>query len=326
MVIAQRKKKKKEEEQKKESFKDVITPPPSPFPDQRQTLIPKEEQEPSKPTPTGSPEIIRNQETGKPSGVKLPDGREFLGISPKEIEDLVANYTGKRKTPEGAVEATAVREQAAQEEGLAKIQIQQEAELAKQQELIGLQPQADFLTRLSQAGLIAPTAAGNYIAKQIGRIIGIEVGQKTPEELAQTTTGKILGAPVGFLTTFGVKGISLSTLFSGYSKNIDNLQKDSGALRESSAEILSDVISRKGGVDEGIDATARIETAILLRYADAQDSLRKSPQDIRDGLDLTDSIFKDLNRVTRRRQALERYAITNDPTEIISLLGGIPQE
>lgn len=76
----------------------------------------KEEKEkvtpPVRPSPT-KPEIIRNSETGKVSGVRLPDGRNFLGIGREGVQGLVDRQTGKigeRRSIEGAVEANPERE------------------------------------------------------------------------------------------------------------------------------------------------------------------------------------------------------------------------
>jgi anthranilate/para-aminobenzoate synthase component I len=54
-------------------------------------------------------------------------------------------------------------------------------------------------------------------------------------------------------------------------------------------------------------------------------SLRNSPKDIREGLDLVDSMSRDLRNVIENRQALERYLLTRDPNEIMLLSGaGLP--
>ena len=44
-------------------------------------------------------EIIRNADTGKASGIRLPDGREFLGIGEDEIRGLASKFGGDLGAP-----------------------------------------------------------------------------------------------------------------------------------------------------------------------------------------------------------------------------------
>lgn len=59
---------------------------------------------PKPPKPTGI-EIIRDQDSGEPRGVRLPDGREILGMSEREIRDLVKGEQDKSPIPIDVTEA-----------------------------------------------------------------------------------------------------------------------------------------------------------------------------------------------------------------------------
>ena len=54
--------------------------------------------------PPKVPTIIRDQDTGEITGVKLPNGESYVGISEEDVRMLVDKYTGA-PTPVGAVEA-----------------------------------------------------------------------------------------------------------------------------------------------------------------------------------------------------------------------------
>jgi hypothetical protein len=92
-----RKKKKKSEENKTDIVKidaqgnQAIQPSPS-------------ISTPEFPATKGTPEVFRDVKTRKVSGVELPDGRIFMGLSPEEAEEIIQRETKKLKTPEGARE------------------------------------------------------------------------------------------------------------------------------------------------------------------------------------------------------------------------------
>lgn len=70
-----------------------------------------------------TPEVIFDEETGKPTGLIFPDGRTIQNLSPQEINDLTANFLGKRALPAGTVPAGTAQREA--------------EEIARKQELAG---------------------------------------------------------------------------------------------------------------------------------------------------------------------------------------------
>jgi len=84
--------------------------------------------------PPQSVGVYRDAGTGKLSGVELPDGRTFLGLSPQQVNEIAASEVAKRQTPAGAVDIG--QQNIAQQQQ--QQQVSQGIQLAQQ---IGQQPQ-----------------------------------------------------------------------------------------------------------------------------------------------------------------------------------------
>ena len=55
--------------------------------------------------------VFRNQATGGVSGVTLPDGRTFLGLTPDEAQEIINRQNKKTATPEGTLEMSQIARQ-----------------------------------------------------------------------------------------------------------------------------------------------------------------------------------------------------------------------
>ena len=151
----------------------ILPPPPEP---------PKQDiQE----TPDGvlAPEVFKDQ-AGRISGVELPDGRTFLGLSPDEVREITEREQGKRQLPQGAVPvgtSRAIAEQQAQSQLLA-------SQVGQTSPSTGLTPtdlsQGDALTR----GLV----------------------DAVPRALTLAGGAAVAGAAAGAATTGGVASIPLA--------------------------------------------------------------------------------------------------------------------
>lgn len=276
----------------------------------RPAPAPPEDTLPTKPT-------ISSAGTGK-STVQFPDGRTLVGIGNKEAKDLIDNYNQKREIPLDAqtFEQYQQERQVAQQGPALQQQQQQEIQQLKEN-TIGLTPQRTPEERRALAGLTAVSdVLGRLPFNQVFKFAGSKGLNFDPEKYYKNPVAGLIGNAAQGVLNFGFDNIKISTLFSGYSKNITNLSSDSKALSQSSSEIALSVLNRQADVDEAITNLDTIEEAIRLRYNDANDSLKRSPNDIEEGLDLYDSMFRDLNIVILRRQALERYKLTGDSTEL----------
>ncbi len=76
-------------------------------------------------SPLNQPAVFRDSRTGNLSGIELPNGKVFLGLTPKEVREIAAREEKKKQLPAGAEEMSeAIRQQqqrAGNEETTAKL-------------------------------------------------------------------------------------------------------------------------------------------------------------------------------------------------------------
>ena len=178
-----------------------------------------------------TPEIIKDSETGKISGVKLPDGRTFFGVSPQEAKDILADYQKTRTAPDGTLPA-----------GTQQAQLDQQlAQQAEAEQLggqigdfgqLGVDPTGLDIGEAGIAGIrgaipralsLAATGAG------IGLVGGGAVGSVVPG--AGTAAGAAAGAALGAVGGF-VSGISSSMLSNLRSQRTDTTTAQQRVLDE----------------------------------------------------------------------------------------------
>jgi len=83
---------------------------------ERQTCLlvpPKEEPKPAEPqADITTPEVFTDQATGQVSGITLPDGRTFFGLSPDEVAAIAGKETGRGVPPPGTAPVGTAQAQA----------------------------------------------------------------------------------------------------------------------------------------------------------------------------------------------------------------------
>jgi gas vesicle protein len=137
---------------------------------------------------SGKPEVFRDQDTGKLSGVRMPDGKIFLGISEAEVRGLTEKNASKMATPAGAIEAP----QAKQQQELA----QTEQNLLTSGSNMEITP--DGRQAVPDENIISKGATG--AAAIGGAVIGAKAGALTGTLIAPgigTVVGGIIGAAGG---------------------------------------------------------------------------------------------------------------------------------
>ena len=117
-------------------------------------------------------EIIRNADTGKASGIRLPDGREFLGIGEDEIRGLASKFGGDLGAPIiEASEAGRLRtEQEAAEERLGMLE---EREKNKEEPITQTPTEETGVQGVDSQGNIIGTVTpitANFPTKTISRL------------------------------------------------------------------------------------------------------------------------------------------------------------
>jgi hypothetical protein len=119
-----------------------------------------------------------------------------------------------------------------------------------------------------------------------------------------------------------IMGFSAGDLFSKSNQgNIKNIEGDVSDMLKESKRIATAATSKGADLQQAISSLNKIEEGITSRYADANMALQASPADVAEGLDFVDDLSYSLRAVTEQRQALERYALTGDPNEVLLLVG-----
>lgn len=118
------------------------------------------------------PKVFRDADTGKLSGVSLPDGRNLIGIKGSEVEAITKKFAPE-ETPVGAVEASQIAAQQRAQELL--------SQLGQNSNLQGESAQIDIGQALASGltaavpGVIGGAAVGSF-AGGIGAIPGAVIG------------------------------------------------------------------------------------------------------------------------------------------------------
>ena len=182
----------------------------------------KEAQEPPKVTPSG-PELFHDPETGKVTGVTLPDGRSFFGLNTDEIDDIINRDKAEKARATGLPSVGT-----AQAEADRAFRIQEQ--IAQIGQLGTLDPaiQADInISQAVTAGL-ARVIPGLAAGAAGGALVG---GAATAGVAA--IPGAIIGAGLGAVTGFT----------SGILSNIKEQQ--SGELRAAREELSTGLRSMR---------------------------------------------------------------------------------
>lgn len=172
-----------------------------------------------------TPEVIKDQDTGKITGVRLPDGRSFFG-SPKEIRDILAKYAEKTTLPPGSVPS-----------GTA----QRTAELrAEGEQLAGGVGQFGQLP-ISPTGLDVGEAATVGVIGAIPRALSLAAGGAALGAIAGTAVlpgiGTAGGAAIGAVGGF-VSGLASSMIGNFKSQRTDTTTAQQRVLDEGKQTLM----------------------------------------------------------------------------------------
>jgi len=273
------------------------------------------------PKPNPTPEINRvftDVKTGQPSGFEV-GGKTYFGATPQEITQTEQNLQARA---EPIKQLQAINLQRQQEIAQQQLVQQQTGELEQFRGETAPQPADTITERNVRAGI----AVYDALFSTLGLIDESQAKSKGVNVSKIDPISKGIFTAVGKAATLGYGRVRISTLIDT-SGNIRNLQSDAGeAVRFSNAQ-LALALTRsetrpKANTDDAIANAQIAEEAIRIAYSQAQSSLKLSPGDIADGLDLTDAMRTDLGIAIQNRQMLERYRITQDPTEIQTALAG----
>ena len=136
------------------------------------------------------PEVIRDQASGKLTGVTLPDGRTFQNLSPTEVQATVDNFLRKTDLPEGTQPA-----------GTSQRRVEQAFE---GEQLAG---------QVGQTQPSPTTGSGGVLGGvDVGEAGAVGISEAIPRALTIAGGAAIAGATAGAVTTGGVASVPLAAV------------------------------------------------------------------------------------------------------------------
>lgn len=182
---------------KQEQPAPLIPLSPLSLPKGKGTPIERPSQEQQQEQQVKTPEYFRDAKTGRLSGIVLPDGRAFLGLSPDQVNEIANREFEKTQVPIGTqpvgTAANAIRQQ--QETQRVISQLTGEPMLTEA-DLLAAVPQEPFLekTQALGAGVIGAATGGGAAA--VGAKLGAAGGSIVP--VLGTAAGALIGAIGGY--------------------------------------------------------------------------------------------------------------------------------
>lgn len=240
------------------------------------------------------------------SGFETPSGKTYLGASPEQVQSAADAYAQKKVPVQTMNE---FQKENVDTGNLADKQLQelQAIDALKNNQQ---QPLSTY-ERNVQAGIA--------FEKSVQANLGID----NPNYPTPTTgLGGAINAAVGVVATTNIAGVSLSSLFNPASGNIKQLQGDISDNVAESTRIMRAAGSKGADIQQAINSIRLLEDSTRFKYNAAEASLRESPKDVREGLDLVDEMSRNLRVITENRQALERYALTGNQKEVLADTSG----
>ncbi len=171
--------------------------------------------------PKGTIETFSSNKTGRASGVVMPDGRTFLGLSPDDVNLIAEGEAAKVARPINSAPV-----------GTAQTQLEQRQKLQQAIQNIG---QVGQLTPAEEAPINYSQAAMAGLANVLPSAVGGAAGGALLGGVAGAGVGSTVTAPGGALV--GGLGGSISGFASGFLRNIKTQQK--GELQAANAELAT---------------------------------------------------------------------------------------
>lgn len=176
----------------------------------KKALLEEQSKEIPKPVKPTAPEVFRDAETGKVSGVTLPNGKSFIGINQRDVEGLVSGYQQNTTDPTGTLPAGT-----AQAGVDRQLRLQQLIQLGEQ----GLLSPQELQT-LQQAPIDMGQAATSGLMGALPGLAGVGAGLA----LSATGVGAVAGVPIATISALSIAG-TITGILLGVKSNIAKQQK-----------------------------------------------------------------------------------------------------
>ena len=205
-----------------------------------------------------------------------------------------------------------------QQEGLQTLQQQQQQELTELQDVLAkAEDIPKKIDRLAAAGDVPFREVRhkiNDLLNNIGLGFSEEELRKRERKQRENPFMKAMLAGVGIASDVEFLGFELKDLWEDRTA-IDSLASDSKELRQVTEATLRGARDSKNFA-AAIGQLDYIEEIIRHKYSNAMRLARDDPSSLKEGLDLTDDLFRDLNRIAVDRQIMQRAQITGDASEL----------
>jgi len=231
-----------------------IIPKPGEFP---KPPKPKEEVKPVTPAPIPvppkltAPEVFRDQDTGKLSGITLPNGNTFLGLKPSEVKSFNESWQSDTQLPQGTQEAGTAQAQADRQARNQELLKLGEQGLLTPEELDALNIQ-EAPVDWSQAGTAGAAGA-------LPGLAGLGVGLA----LSATGVGAIAGIPLAAVSAISIAG-AITGILLGMKSNIAKQQ--SGEIAKTTDILIAAKTNMKAAVTIVSKDPKQADAAIEIYY------------------------------------------------------------
>lgn len=295
-------------------------------------------------------EVFRKSRGGRASGVTLPSGKTFLGLNKADVAKLIAGEQRRKAVPEGGVNVSDIRQQEALQQQQGELSQEHQGELSDIRRLMqgesfidvfGRQPTEEEEEQISSGGFaefrksmlgqtlfglegvrgdiapIAPAGAFPAIAGGVGGAIGKVTGAggalSKVSGAAKFLGGAVLGGGVAAVVT---------SLTSG---KVSEIEGDISELRTSTRDIVTDV-TKGADSQEAIDTLLAMESTMVEAGGNLHLALQTDLKARLREKDIEEFMFRNLNAVVRRRQALERYQLDGNQQALIQFAGELSND
>lgn len=261
---------------------------------------------------------------------ELPEGAEEAGFkedpeNPNQLiqetiggqQEIISKETFRRnllsqaqRQREGETGLTMSQEAALQE-----LQARQGQRLEQLQRVLAVAEDIPSkMDRLAAAGLI-PIKIGRRIVNDMMSSVGLGLSEqeleKTEQEALENPFTKRFLAGVGTVTDIEILGVELKDFYEDRTA-IDSLVSDAKQLRETAEATLRGARDSRNYA-QAIAQLTYIQELTYHKYKNAMELAGEDPSSRKESLDLTDDLFRDMNRLEVDRQILERLMVTGDP-------------
>jgi len=268
----------------------------------------KEEETKKRNNPSAGSVGVYTDERGKASGVTLPDGRSFLGLSPKDVEEMARQEAERVELPPNAMPIPELNKQADLEQGLLKLDQQSLTEQqALTKEYVNNQAGENTFTRAVKAGEAF--------------LDSVPLLNKLPNIKDPENVGNFPSAIIGKAVTSQIFGMNLANVL-GLGNEISEIEGDITELRTSQRDILREATATKNYAGALGDLEI-IEESIRVKQDDLYAAIEQSPKDVATGKNAAEFMYRNLRAIQASKRILLRAQLTGDQLELISYVNSL---